>query len=246
MTSLGESAAAAGGARADIVAMFGKRLVIVPETDQKARFKESAVKRMVSTDEVSARALYSRTPERVKPTWVPVMMTNYLPRIDGDDEGIWRRIAAVEFKGYFPMEKRDVNRAEKLRAEYSGILNWLFEGVKKYREKGLKAPAAVLSETKDYRGAMDALQEFIDARCVTGEVLCETSALWHAWTSFATSNGYGHLFSSKTMLSQRLKRKGYPVAQRWVDKRNRKCYIGITLRDDFEEVEEEPKEDWIG
>lgn len=246
ITSLGETAAAAGGARADIVAMFGKRLVIVPETDQKARFKESSVKRMVSTDEVSARGLYSRTPERVKPTWVPVMMTNYLPRIDGDDEGIWRRIAAVEFKGFFPQEKRDVHRAEKLRKEYPGILNWLLEGVKKYRERGLKAPAAVLNETKDYRGAMDALQEFIDARCVTGEVVCETSAMWHAWTAFATSNGYGHLFSSKTMLSQRLKRKGYPVAQRWVDKRNRKCYIGIALRDDFEEVEEEPKEDWIG
>ena len=241
MTSLGGTAAAAGSARADIVAMFGRRLVVVPETDQKARFKEASVKRMVATDEVSARGLYSRTPERVRPTWVPIMMTNYLPRIDGDDEGIWRRIAAVEFKGYFPVEKRDVNRADKLRAEHSGILNWILEGVKKYRKEGLAAPKAVQDETKDYRGAMDALQEFIDARCKTGNVACETSAMWHAWTEFAASNGYSHLFSSKVMLSQRLKRKGFPVVQKWIDKHNRKCYDGIALADDFEDAEPEPQ-----
>ena len=42
------------------------------------------------------------------------------------------------------------------------------------------------------------------------------------------------------MLSQRLKRKGFPVVQKWIDKHNRKCYAGIALADDFDDAEPEP------
>ena len=75
--------------------MFGKRFVVLPETDENARLKEATVKRMVSRDEVTARGLYKSRPESVKPSWVVVMVTNYMPLITGDDEGIHRRIAVV-------------------------------------------------------------------------------------------------------------------------------------------------------
>lgn len=247
LTSMGGPSAAAGGARADIVSVFGKRLVVVPETDQQARFKEAAVKRMVSTDELSARGLYCKEPERVKPTWVPIMMTNYLPRIDGDDEGIWRRIAAVPFKGYFPMEKRDVNRAEKLRQEYPGILNWLLDGVKKYREKGLVPPKSVIDDTASYRGEMDVLSEFFEDRCIArDDSACPTSVLFTAWQRFSQANGYEHLFKTKTIFSQRLARRGIKVKQKWFEGKSQRCYVGVALRDDFDAIDDgDEEEDWI-
>ena len=243
MTSMGGQTSSAGSARADIVAVFGKRLVVIPETDQRARFKEASVKRMVSTDELTARGLYCRAPERVKPTWVPIMMTNYLPRIDGDDEGIWRRIAAVQFKGYFPMEKRDVHRADKLRAEYPGILNWMLEGVRKYRERGLKQPAQVASDSAGYRTSMDVLSEFVEERCVIAEdAVCPTTTLYGAWERFAQGSGYERLMWTKTMFSQRLKRRDIDVRPMRHEGRMQRCYVGIKLKDDFSEVAEEPNE----
>lgn len=239
-TSTGGGAGGAGGARADLLAVFGKRFVVLPETDENARLKEAAVKRMVSQDEVTARGLYKSRPESVRPTWVVVMVTNYMPLVTGDDEGIHRRIAVVPFNRNFdkdPGIKKDTHRAERLRKEYSGILNWMLKGVKEYRRIGLAYPAAVKAKMAETRSAMDFLGEFLDERCVLGSgQSCDTASLWNAWVQFAKTNGYEYAIKTKTALTQRLAKKGVraTVVGKKVNGRYRsiKAYVGISLAED--------------
>ena len=239
-TTTGGGAGGAGGARADLLAVFGKRFVVLPETDENARLKEATVKRMVSRDEVTARGLYKSRPESVKPSWVVGMVTNYMPLITGDDEGIHRRIAVVPFNRNFdkdPGVKKDTRRAEKLRKEYPGILNWMLEGVKEYRRVGLAYPAVVKSKMVETRSAMDVLGEFISERCVLGaDQSCDTASLWNAWVQFARANGYEHAIKTKTALTQRLAKRGVyvKVANKKVNGawRSVRVYVGISPAED--------------
>lgn len=236
MTAVGRQVSGSGGPRADIVGMFGKRLVLVPETDQGARLKEAFVKRLVSTDEVVARGLYEREMRAERPTWVPIMATNYLPRIDGDDEGIWRRIHAIGFNRNFntdPTVKKDLHRAKKLRAEYPGILNWCLEGIRKYRESGINPPSAVENESKQYRQSMDYLNEWIEDRAIISpRYATPVAAVWASWEGYARLNGLDHVIKSKQALTARLSRKGIkPVVRRYDGKASR-VYEGIGLVDD--------------
>jgi hypothetical protein len=55
----------------------------------------------------------------------------------GVDEAIRRRFHLVPFNVTIPPEERDKDLANKLRAEWPGILNWAIEGCLKWQAEGL-------------------------------------------------------------------------------------------------------------
>lgn len=233
MVSVGASKSSAGGARADIVALQHKRLVVMSELDMKARMQEATVKGLVSHDQISARGMYETSVRTFRPTWVVAMLTNYMPRIDGSDEGIWRRIHAVPFDRDFDKDEtitKDTSRADKLRAEWPGILNWLLEGVRKYKERGLKQPKRVRDESSEYKQSMDIVGEWIDERCkLDVNAKTPTSAIYTAWEMYAKANGVDYIIKSKTDLTKVLKKRGIACKQVKIDGVNNRCYIGLAL-----------------
>lgn len=124
-----------GKPRADLAKLAGARLVYVSETTENARLREADVKRMTGGDGVVARAPYGKYEMRIPQTWRLVLVTNHLPRVLGQDGGIWRRFAdlvcpnAFGPKGDYPEDPRLL---EKLERELPGILNWLLEGYLEY------------------------------------------------------------------------------------------------------------------
>lgn len=233
LTSIGSARTNAGGARADLVALRGKRLVVVSEIDQRARMQESVMKALVSQDEISARGLYQAGVATFRPSWVVTMLTNYMPRIDGGDEGVWRRIHAVPFDRDFdkdPKVAKDVRRADKLRAELPGILNWLIEGARQYRLRGMDLPERVALERREFRSSSDVLGEWLEERCArVSSVYTPTSEAWASWESFSRANGVDHAINDKNKLSRELKRRGISVKPRMVDGRMTRCYEGLRL-----------------
>lgn len=240
LTSVGRRYSNAGGARADLIALKSKRFVVVSEIDQRARMQESDMKALVSTDEVSARGMYQSQMSTFRPTWVVTMLTNYLPTIDGTDNGVWRRIHAVPFDRDFDKDetvKKDVHRADKLRAELPGILNWVLEGVKKYNDCGLKQPPKVAAESAEYKSSQDIIGEWLSERCVSKPgAAAPTSVAWASWDAFSKQNGYQHDINSKAKLTRALARRGFRVQTQWMNGRNVRCYMGISVGDDFEEL----------
>lgn len=148
----------------DLNDLRGKRFVSLSELDQDERLNESLVKRLTGGDTAKSRGLYQENRQwRVE--FMMWMATNYLPRLNSDDNAIWKRVKPIEF----PVEvatlgPEEKGLAEKIFAEEaSGILNWLLEGVRMYQEHGLEDPDEVSRSVATYRRDVDSVAQFIDA-----------------------------------------------------------------------------------
>jgi putative DNA primase/helicase len=151
----------------DIARLRGTRFVTTTETEQGKRLSEHLIKQVTGNDHMTARFLYGEYFDFV-PTFKIFMATNHKPVIRGTDHGIWRRIKLIPFTTRIPEEKQDKHLEQKLLEEKSGILNWLIEGVLRWKEGGLKTPAVIANATDEYRGEMDVIGNFIKERCVQG------------------------------------------------------------------------------
>jgi putative DNA primase/helicase len=91
------------------------------------------------------------------------MSGNGYPRIDGTDNGIWRRMAVVHWPVTIE-EKRQREFDDMLTIfvpEYPGILNWLIDGALRFIESGLPNPPAVSEATREYRDEMGPVGQFV-------------------------------------------------------------------------------------
>ncbi|MDR1252159.1 MAG: DUF5906 domain-containing protein, partial [Treponema sp.] len=137
----------------DIARLRGTRFVTTTEAEQGRRLSEPLIKKITGNDQMTARFLYGEF-FNFMPTFKIFMATNHKPVIKGTDYGIWRRIKLIPFTTRIPEEKQDKHLESKLREEASGILNWLLEGTRRWKQERLKAPPAILNATDEYRGEM--------------------------------------------------------------------------------------------
>ena len=147
----------------DLNDLRGKRFVSLSELDQDERLNESLVKRLTGGDTAKSRGLYQENRQwRVE--FMMWMATNYLPRLNSDDNAIWKRVKPIEFPTEVSTLGPEVNGlAEKIFAEEaSGILNWLLEGVRMYQEDGLDDLAQITEAVATYRRDVDSVAQFID------------------------------------------------------------------------------------
>lgn len=161
---------AAHGPNPSLHKLRGSRLVTASESGEGMPLNEALVKRITGGDKLTTRTLYQ---EDV--TWQPRfavwIATNHLPRMSSDDNAIWRRVKPIKFDQVFGTEDReeifDIGR--KLAAsEGSGILNWLLEGVRKYREHGLSDPSEIKQGVKDYQSDSDPVSQFLESHIAEG------------------------------------------------------------------------------
>src|SRR5205814_1467131 len=96
--------------------LFGARLAVVSETNEGQKFDESTLKRLCGGGRIRARRLYENSFE-FAPTHKIWMDCNHLPRIAGNDTGIWRRIKRIPFQATISDAERDTQLEAKLRAE---------------------------------------------------------------------------------------------------------------------------------
>ena len=155
------------GPSEDLHKLKGKRFVIQSELDQGTQLNEGLVKAITGGDTQSTRDLY-RSSQEWRPEYVVFMATNYLPRVSSSDNAIWKRFKPIKFEQVFidgdgmPSDKEAANLGRKMAAaEPEVILNWILEGLAKYREHGLKPPAQVGDWLTAYRDETDSIRQFL-------------------------------------------------------------------------------------
>ncbi|WP_164002313.1 DNA primase family protein [Pyxidicoccus caerfyrddinensis] len=148
----------------DIARLRGARFVMAVETDGDKRLAEVVVKSLTGGDAVAVRYLYKEHFEFV-PNFKIFLATNYKPRIQGSDEGIWRRVKLIPFNKRIPEERRDKTLENRLRAELPGILAWAVRGCLQWQREGLGEPTEVREATLAYREEMDPLGGFLVHCC---------------------------------------------------------------------------------
>lgn len=236
--SIVKGASTVGGARADLIALKGARLVVGQETDEGARLNESGIKSMTGGDPVVARQMYSSKVETIDPTWTMILSTNHLPIIKATDDGIWRRLVFLEFPRNFdkdPQIKKNLNLTDELREELPGILNWLLEGLKSYRKNGLQVPDEVRYSKEKLREGSDVLERWRTERLESCEIVpgegLKAKDAWADFLRWARDGEEEVSHYTKTFFTRRLKEKvkeGRLYKNTWM-------FQGVKLREDEEE-----------
>ena len=213
-----------GSANSDVARLEGARIVTSSELNEGDRFDESLVKQLTGGDKILARFLYGSEFE-YKPKFKIWMATNHLPIIRGTDDGIWRRIKIIPFNIQIPKEKVDKKLEYKLKAEYTGILNWIVQGAIMWQQEGLEDPEAVTKVIEAYRAEMDPLDAFLEECCTTGQNYSikarEMYDAYHEWAKESEEykmslNKFGREMSKKLLR---------------VKKRDGWYYVGLKLKE---------------
>ena len=221
--------------------LLGARFVACSETNRNAGLNEATMKRLVGGDPIRARRMRQDMVEFL-PTHTLVMMTNQLPKVSGDDGGVWRRILVIPFDVVIPKHERNTQLRGQLEAEAAAVMSWIWDGWLAYRDQGLTPPEAVQARTEEYQADSDSVGRFLADRMLSGPhfhvAAREAYAEYVRWCSDA-----GEQHGSEKEFAEAMRRKG-------VGKRRTKAgfvYDGIGLAADDEEpdADEEPEQTQI-
>jgi len=192
---------------AALAALEGARMVVVPELPGGRRLDADRFKALVGGDEVSAR-LMRQNPRTFRPRAKLWITTNSLPRVADDSDGMWRRIVPVPFTVSFTGSKIDYDLEAKLKAEAPGILAWMLDGLRIYREEGLVEPACIQAIKGEYRRGEDEIAEFLEELEIENEPTTQLSSsrMYEAYAQWAKRRGYRPITHNN--LSRRLKTHG--------------------------------------
>jgi putative DNA primase/helicase len=173
----------------DLAGLRGARLVTAVETEEGRRWAESKIKSLTGGDKIAARFMRQDFFEYT-PVFKLIIAGNHKPGLRSVDEAIRRRFHLVPFTITIPPADRDAKLAEKLQAEWPGILAWAIEGCLDWQKFGLAPPTAVLAATAAYLEGEDALAAWIDEACEQIADAWENSTiLYRSWKSWAERVG---------------------------------------------------------
>lgn len=214
-----------------LMGLRGKRLIVVSETERDQRLAVALMKNLTGGDPITARPLYGK-PVTFTPSHTSLMVTNYLPRVAGDDPAVWRRVRVIPFDVVIPAGERDSHLGERLELDADAILAWAVHGYRQYSQIGLAEPEAVLRATDDYQQASDAVGRFIaDACFLSPHAFALTSELFTRWTAWAVEDGAEPVSVKK--FGQALDAHGYPTRGGTGRERRHRYGLGLLAEDDL-------------
>lgn len=224
----------------DVVETYGRRIVTVHEPSEGMKMDEHRVKNYAGNAMITARRLYEGL-IRFMPKFTIIMDCNELPIIT--DLSIFERgtIIVFPFDKSFNKEERDGKLIEKLRKESSGILNWLLEGWRMYREmcpndEEWKLPARIQKQTMEYFRTSDPVRVFVEENLVITKDKndrIEIKEMRSMYLDYTKANGIEactvHQFNKK--LAAILGRKPDELK---MDSNGKCYYTGVRLKDGYE------------
>lgn len=256
-TVIGRKGTPASGHRADIVRLQGARFVYCSETGSGESFRAADLKRISGGDKISARGAYAAEVKEFPARFTLFIATNFAPNMQGADNAMRRRIRLIDFPHDFENDPkyramRIKGLSQVLKAERSGIFNWLLEGREGELKEGLAVPKSVQDASNAYVDSHDLVTQWFDERCEIGRPEKEndpsTKDLFESYCQWLESMNEPTFDARPRMLTERLKkllaRRGVPFRLRKSD--GKALAVGIRLKsavdldqpaqDDFEDI----------
>jgi len=133
----------------------------------------------------------------------------------------------IPFTVTIPKEQRDLNLADKLKAEMSGILNWAIQGCLTWQRDGLITPKRVIDATASYQAQEDIVGQFLDDCTVDDPgARCLQSAVFEVYQHWTEKQGIRKPLSA-SLLNRKLEDRGLHRAK----SNGKKYWDGITVKD---------------
>jgi putative DNA primase/helicase len=190
--------------------LFGSRMVAVSETDEGMRFDASKVKRLVDTDTIKAMRKFEHPFEFVA-THKLWLCCNHMPRVDGNDDAMKRRLKKVPFLVQIPSDERDEHLGDKLETEASGILNWMLQGLRAWYADGrkLNEPREIQDAVGEYFHENDTFGSFLSERIQPNDAeRAAVANVYRVYCGWADENGLSFKLT-KIEFGKRMKERGY-------------------------------------
>lgn len=166
------------------------RMVTAQEPEIGKPWKENLLKELTGQDTITANHMRC-DPFTFVPNFKLIIVANTKPRFLNVDPAIRSRLHFVPWFANFERSgTKDPLMREKLQAEAAGILTWMIEGCRLWRQHGLQPPQAVLNATKEYLDAEDLTLQWLEQCCVqkAGESTA-LKTLHQSWQRFMSENG---------------------------------------------------------
>lgn len=147
-----------------LMRLMGARFVSALESDESSKLGEGRIKELVGGDRLIGRDMHARgRGVEFEPTHKLVIGTNYMPKVE--DPIVWRKIKRIQFNHSIPkseqMPKEQLEAA--IEAEFPGLLNWLLEGFRAWKQNGLGSCKAIDEATTAAQIEQDYLADFLAA-----------------------------------------------------------------------------------
>jgi len=159
----------------ELAVLAGARLVTAVETEERKHWNEPRIKALTGRDRIRARFMRENSFE-FEPQFKLVIAGNHAPHLRNVDDAMRRRLHIIPFTQPVPPEERDELLADKLRAEYPAILDWMVQGTLAWAAGKLGRPDAVSQAVDSYMESEDSfgqwLAEAVDqdpnGKCLSG------------------------------------------------------------------------------
>lgn len=195
----------------DLASLAGARFVTISESDEDSFLAEAKLKAATGSDPITCRFLNKEFFSYI-PQFKILMSANQTPGMRGINNGNFRRPVLIHFNATFEGAKRVNGLEDILALEGSGILNWMLEGLARWREHKLSSglPKVLEDARQAYKKEQDFLGQWLD-ECVemTGkdgdEILGKD--LFLSYSEYARS--WNNKPKGRKTWSQEMKLKGF-------------------------------------
>lgn len=224
----------------ELAGLQGARMVTAQETEDGRNWAVSRIKALTGGDPIRAR--YMRQDFfTFAPKFKLLIAGNHKPRLRNVDEAMCRRLHLVPFTVTIPKQKRDPDLADRLKAEWGGILQWVIDGCLAYQREGLNPPEAVSSSTAEYFSSEDFFAHWIEDCCERGpEFFASPTQLFASWKKYAEISNERP--GTRNSFLEKLEGSGFSKARG--RKYGGRAYLGIRLN--AEQVDAGNPAHWSG
>lgn len=188
---------------APLAALRYLRLALFDELSDNAELNGAQVKRLTGGDRVAVRAAYSPAHEDLRTTAKLVLVSNYRPHIQGQDQAIVDRLRFIEWNVRLDKREVEVDMKDRLLAERNGILNWIM----RHRDAFFADPQLTMPETfdksaREYAESEDEYLSFLRTYCLIPterfreDLSTSGAALARKWKEFTGNEVRGRGFTS--------------------------------------------------
>jgi putative DNA primase/helicase len=140
-------------------------------------------------DKVSARRMRTDNFE-FSPQFKLFLSGNKRPLLRSTSEAMRRRMHVIPFDVVLDDHEKDPRLLERLRDEWSGILQWAIDGCSDWQRRGLAPPSRAIAATTAYLEAQDTLGDWIDAALERWpDAKSTTDQLFRSYRQFITDRG---------------------------------------------------------
>jgi len=223
------------GPSADIVSLYGRRLVIASETEKNRRIGAANLKRFTGGDTLIGRSPHDKEETNFDPTHKMIGVTNDLPLGLLADFSLRRRIRLITHRLRYVanveveqrldpqnaqfFRKRNPDLPQLLRQQAPGILADLVRACLEYQRYGLQPPQSILDDAEEHRNSEDHLGRFLKEACtrvdddpdyrIKFKEFYQAFATWYK-DEISDKDRY---MPSKIAVTKELEKKGYRKTQ---------------------------------